>query len=155
VAGIDLSAFWQMAVDGTAELDYSEALAAFGLGFKAPPVASSNRPSKPWLGISTRVDNGRLVIVQVERDSPADVAGLGVDDEILAFDDFRVRADRLENRLEQYQVGDIVSVLVARREQLQRVQVTFGSAPSKSWRLEPIPSATDTQRQLLDGWLRG
>jgi predicted metalloprotease with PDZ domain len=155
VAGIDLRPFWQMAVDGTAELDYSEALAAFGLGFKAPPAASSNRPSKPWLGISTRVDNGRLVIVQVERDSPADVAGLGVDDEILAIDDFRVRADRLENRLEQYQTGDIVSVLVARREQLQRVQVTFGSAPSKSWRLEPIPSATDTQRQLLDGWLRG
>ena len=65
VAGIDLKPFWQTAVDTTAELDYSEALAAFGLRFKAAPV--SNRPSKPWLGISTRVDNGRLLIAQVQR----------------------------------------------------------------------------------------
>jgi hypothetical protein len=29
-----------------------------------------------------------------------------VDDEILAIDDYRVRADRLDNRLEQYRPGD-------------------------------------------------
>jgi predicted metalloprotease with PDZ domain len=155
IAGIDLKPFWQAAVDGTAELDYADALGAFGLRFKAAPAAPSNRPSRPWLGISTRVDNGRLVIVQVQRDSPAEIAGLNVDDEILAIDDFRVRADQLENRLTQYQAGDKVGVLVARREQLQRIPVTFGAEPIRSWRLEAIPSATDTQRQLLDGWLRG
>ena len=35
------------------------------------------------------------------------------------------------------------------------IPVTFGTEPQKGWRLEPLPSATDTQRKLLDGWLRG
>jgi predicted metalloprotease with PDZ domain len=78
-----------------------------------------------------------------------------VDDEILAIDDFRVRADRFENRLEQYKPGDRVSVLVARREQLLKVDVPLASEPVKSWRLEVNPNATETQRRNLDAWLRG
>jgi predicted metalloprotease with PDZ domain len=126
----------------------------FGLRFRA---ASSlqDRPSRAWLGITTRNDNGRLVIAQVQRGAPADVSGLNVDDEILAIDEFRVRADRFDNRLEQYRNGDKVSILVARREQLVRVPVTFGAEPQKAWRLEMNPTATETQRHLLDSWLRG
>jgi len=95
------------------------------------------------------------VITQVQRGSPADTGGLNVDDEILAIDDFRVRADRLDNRLEQYKTGDKVSVLVARREQLVHIPITFGAEPQKAWRLEVNPNATEAQRRLLDGWLRG
>jgi predicted metalloprotease with PDZ domain len=154
VAGRSLKEFWESAVEGTSELDYTEALDAFGLRFRA---ASSlqDRASRAWLGITTRNDNGRLVIAQVQRGAPADVAGLNVDDEILAIDEFRVRADRFDNRLEQYRNGDKVSVLVARREQLVRVPVTFGAEPQKAWRLEMNLTATETQRHLLDSWLRG
>jgi predicted metalloprotease with PDZ domain len=91
----------------------------------------------------------------VQRNSPADAFGLNVDDEILAIDDFRVRPDRLDNRLEQYKSGDKVSFLVARREQLVRIPVTFGTEAARSWRLEVNPAATDTQRRLFDGWLAG
>ena len=62
-------------------------------------------------------------MTQVRRDTPADAAGLNVDDEILAIDDFRVRADQLDNRLEQYKPGDKVTLLVARREQLLTLDV--------------------------------
>jgi predicted metalloprotease with PDZ domain len=152
-AAMGLNAFWDTAVESTSELDYTETLDTFGLRFKPPPPPPADRPAKLWLGISTRIDNGRLLVTQVQRDSPADVAGLNVDDEILAIDDFRVRADRLDNRLEQYQRGDKVSFLVARREQLVRIPVTFGVEPAKSWRLELNPAATDAQRRRLDAWL--
>ena len=142
-------------MESTSELDYTEVLDTYGLRFKPEPPRLADRPGKPWLGISTRNDNGRLVVTQVERSSPADVAGINVDDEILAIDDFRVRADRLENRLEQYKPGDTVSALVARREQLVRIGVTFGAEPPKGWRVEVRPDATDTQRHLLDSWSRG
>ena len=155
VAGTSLKVFWDTAVESTSELDYTETLDTFGLRFKPPLPPPGDRPPKPWLGISTRIDNGRLLVAQVQRDSPADVAGLNVDDEILAIDDFRVRADRLDNRLEQYQRGDKVAFLVARREQLVRIPVTFGAEPAKGWRLELNPAATDTQRRQLDAWLRG
>jgi predicted metalloprotease with PDZ domain len=155
VAATSLQAFWDTAVESTSELDYTETLDTVGLRFKPAPPPAADRPAKPWLGISTRIDNGRLIVTQVQRDSPADVAGLNVDDEILAIDDFRVRADRLDNRLEQYQRGDKVAFLVARREQLVRIPVTFGTEPAKGWRLELNPAATDTQRRQLDAWLRG
>ena len=155
VAGRNLQGFWESAVESTSELDYTEALDALGLRFRPAAQQPADRASRPWLGITTRNDNGRLVITQVQRGSPADVAGLNVDDEILAIDEFRVRADRLENRLEQYKSGDKVSVLVARREQLVRVPTTFGAEPQRAWRLEVNPAATDVQRRLLDAWLRG
>jgi len=155
VSGQNLERFWQAAVEGTSELDYMEALDTVGLRFKLPVQQPADRPPKPWLGIATRNDNGRLIIAQVQRGSPADVAGLNVDDEILAIDEFRVRADRLDNRLDQYRSGDRVSVLVARREQLERIPVTFGAEPQRAWRLEVAPAATEAQRRLMDGWLRG
>ena len=153
VAGTSLKEFWASAVEGTDELDYGEALEVFGLRFKAAPPSGDR--ARPWLGISTRNDNGRLVITQVQRNSPADTFGLNVDDEILAIDDFRVRADRLENRMEQYRTGDTVTVLVARREQLLRIPVTFGVEQRRSWRLELDSSATNMQRRLFDAWLSG
>jgi predicted metalloprotease with PDZ domain len=93
-------------------------------------------------------------VTQVRRDTPAYAAGINVDDEILAFDEFRVRADRLDNRLDQYKPGDKVSVLVARREQLLRLDLTFGSEPPRTWRLEVDPAATDAQKQQLTRWLQ-
>jgi predicted metalloprotease with PDZ domain len=154
VAGVSLKTFWDTAAEGTSELEYTEALEALGLRFKAASPAG-DRSGKAWLGISTRIDNGRLLITQVQRNSPADVSGLNVDDEILAIDDFRVRADRLENRLEQYRAGDKVTVLVARREQLERIPVTFGAEQPRNWKLEFAPGANETQRRQQDGWLRG
>jgi predicted metalloprotease with PDZ domain len=155
VTGISLKQFWDAAVESTAELNYSEALDTFGQRFKPVPPPVADRPAKTWLGITTRNDNGRLVVTQVQRGSPADVAGINVDDEILAIDDFRVRADRFENRLEQYKPGDKVSVLVARREQLLKVDVPLMSEPVRSWRLEVNPNATEIQRRELEAWLRG
>jgi predicted metalloprotease with PDZ domain len=84
-----------------------------------------------------KMDGGRLLVAQVKRDTPAFSAGLNVDDEFLAIDGVHVRADRLDERLEQYSPGDRVSVLVARRDRLFPIEVTLEAEPLKSWRLEP------------------
>ena len=99
---------------------------------------ADRRAARGWAS-STRNDAGRLVVTQVRRDTPGADAGLNVDDEILAIGDFRVRADRLDNRLEQYRPGDRVTLLVARREQLLRLDLTFGTEPARAWRLEVHP----------------
>ena len=149
VGGVSLKGFWEGAVEGTAELDYTEALDVYGLRFR--PSGSGTRP---WLGITTRNDAGRLLVSTVRRDSPGIAAGVNVDDEILAIDEFRVRADRWDNRLDQYKPGDRVSLLLARREQLSRVDVTLGTEPPRQWRLEPSPDATETQKVRLASWLQ-
>ena len=150
VAGMSLGSFWTTAVEGTAELDYSEALKSYGLRFRA--AAPSTRA---YLGATTRNDNGRLVVSQVRRGTPAFEAGLNVDDEILAIDDFRVRADQLPARLEQYKPEDKVSVLVARRERLHRLDVRLAPEPPRQWRLEIDPDASEEQVRQRDRWLKG
>jgi predicted metalloprotease with PDZ domain len=148
-SGVDLRSFWSNGVQGTAELDYSEALDTMGLRFRS----SGERQGRAWLGATTRNDGGRLLVTQVRRETPAYAAGLNVDDEILAIDDFRVRADQLNARLDQYIPGDTVALLVARRDQLMRLELKFGVEPPRDWRLETNPNASDA-RQRRAQWLQ-
>jgi predicted metalloprotease with PDZ domain len=136
VAGTDLGAFWRKAIEGTDELDYGEALEVFGLQFRPANGAPNGKP-KAWIGAVTKIDTGRLLVSQVRRDTPALSAGLNVDDEIVAIDRVRVRAERLDERLEQYAPGDRVSVLVARRDRLLSLDLVLGAEPPRTWRLEP------------------
>ena len=117
VAGADLSAWLAAAIDTTGELDYQPALEWLGLRLRAeePP---SDRPPRAFLGVMTRNDGGRLLVTSVRAGTPAAAAGVSPDDEILAMEEYRVRADQLEGRLEMYRAGDPVSLLVARRERL-------------------------------------
>jgi predicted metalloprotease with PDZ domain len=149
VAGTSMKGFWETAIEGTAELDYTEALETLGLRFRPGAAAS-----RPWLGITTRNDAGRLLVSTVRRDGPAWKAGLNVDDEILAIDDFRVRADRLDDRLQQYRAGDKVTLLVARREQLTRLEMALEREPPRAWRLETSSTPSSDQSQRLSRWLK-
>ena len=153
VGGLDLTSFWDGAVEGTAELDYEGALETFGLRFRPVEAPPADRPGRAWLGMSTRNDAGRLVVTRVSRGTPAAAAGLNVGDEILAMNGFRVRADQLTARLDQYRPGDEVALLVARRDELLTIETAFGTEPPQQWRLEVSPTATETQQQQRDRWL--
>ncbi len=148
-AGVNLRDWFATTAESTKELDYTEALDWFGLRFR--PVDTRNQ--RAWLGATTRNDAGRLLVSQVRRETPAQVAGLNVDDEILAIDDVRVRAEGLVGRLDQYRAGDKVTVLAARRDQLMRLEVTLGAEPGRAWRLEATPNATDEQKKRLAAWI--
>lgn len=150
VAGVSLRDFFHRAVESTEELDYSEALDWFGLRFRQD--GSSPAKPKAWLGAETRIDNGRLLVKTVPRETPGYETGLSADDEIVAIDDFRVRADQLAQRLENYRPGDKVSLLIARRDRMMRISLTLGEEPKK-WQLEIRPDATEAQKRNLESWL--
>jgi len=130
-AGANLTPWFTEVVSRVEELDFSDALDYYGLRF----TPADPKAARATLGASTRVDNGRLVVTVVRRDTPAHAAGLNTDDEILAIDDVRVRADALVTRMDQYRVGDTVRVLVARRDRL--VTLAWWLSPAQS----SLPSA--------------
>ena len=150
-AGTDLKGWFAKTAESTEELDYTEALEYYGLRFR--PVDARN--AAPYIGGGTRNDAGRLVITSVRRGTPGIEAGLNVDDEIIAIDDVRVRADGLATRLAQYKPGDKISVLVARRDRLMKIDVTLGADPGRPWRLEPLPNATAEQTAHLNALIEG
>jgi predicted metalloprotease with PDZ domain len=89
----------------------------------------------------------------VQRQTPGWQYGFNVDDEILAIDDYRVLPQQWETRLGCYRPGDQATVLVARRERLQRLPVTFAAEPPRCWPLEVHPDATVEQRARFAAWL--
>jgi predicted metalloprotease with PDZ domain len=158
VAGADLSGFFAATVDGTGELDFAPALAHFGLRFAmAEPAGKRASGDGPpgWLGVITRLDEGRLVVTEVRRDTPAHTAGINVGDEILAIDEQRVPSAGLDQILRHAAPGSEVAVLVARRGRLRRVPAVLGQEPVASWSLELDPDASRQQRTQRARWLTG
>jgi predicted metalloprotease with PDZ domain len=150
-AGADLKDWFAKTAESTEELDYTEALDYYGLRFR--PVDAKSAPA--YIGGGTRNDGGRLIVTSVRRGTPGLDAGLNVDDEILAIDDVRVRADGLAARLAQYRPGDRIAVLAARRDRLTRLNLTLGADPGRPWRLEQSPTATDEQKARFDALMNG
>jgi predicted metalloprotease with PDZ domain len=157
VAGEDLSAFFRHALETTGELDFRPALAWLGLRFTSRPEKGEEVPpaDRGWLGLTTEERAGLLVVTEVPRETPGYAAGVNVDDEVLALDGYRVTAAGWAKRLEVYRPGQQAELLVARRERLVELPVTFGTEPQPAWLLEPDPGATAEQRAHLDAWLAG
>ena len=116
-------------------------------------------PARPWIGLSPangtlRNDNGRLVVVQVRRGTPAEAAGVSAEDEILAIGGYRVRPDQWVTRLDAWRPGDTVPLLVARREALVTLQVTFTSEPARGVKVEVDSTADAAAVARREAWLK-
>jgi predicted metalloprotease with PDZ domain len=153
VAGSDLSEWFNAVLDSTKELDYGDLLDWYGLRFKKP-AARPGAPPPLKTGIHTKVDNGRLVVESVVRDTPGEEAGLNTGDEILAVNGYRLRAEQWPSLLDAYKPGEMVKLLVAHRDILQELRFVVTADNPASWQLEVRPDATDAQAAHLKAWLR-
>ncbi len=153
IAGTNLEAWFRKVLDTTEELDYSEALDWFGLQFKKVEPVKADGRAKAWTGLQTRVNAGRLLVSQIPRNTPGEMAGFAVDDEILAVDDWRVAGEGWAQRLEQYAPGERLDVLISRRDRVLHVPITLGEEPGPDWQLQILPNATAAQKQNLEAWL--
>jgi predicted metalloprotease with PDZ domain len=155
VAGLDLSTWFRKVLETTEEIDYAEALDWFGLRFAKDEkkTATASKPSKGWLGLVTKNEDGRLMVNQVKRGTPGFEAGFNVGDEILAIGEDRVHADQWSRRMEYFSPGEQVSILISRRDRLQRLSATFGQEPPRQWTLELDPAATEAQKANRKAWV--
>ena len=155
IAGTDLDAWFEAALETVDELDYTEATDWFGLEFSSSEadVAADDEPTPAWLGLAAENTEGRLVVMRVPRETPAYAAGFNVGDEILAIDGYRVRANDWAQRLLSYRADEAAVVLVARRDRLVELKVTFGAPPDAAWHLRIPAEPPDTTQSRLDRWL--
>jgi predicted metalloprotease with PDZ domain len=155
VAGIDLSSWFQQVLESTDELDYTESLDWYGLRFAKDDKKnnSSNKNPKAWLGLVTKKEDGRLLVNQVKRGTPGFEAGFNAGDEILAIGEDRIPADQWSKRMEFFRPGEKVSILIARRDRLQRLDAVFGQEPPRQWTLEVNPDASDIQKANRKSWI--
>jgi predicted metalloprotease with PDZ domain len=89
-------------------------------------------------------------------DTPAHVAGLDEDDELVLFDGEAIAtATRIDDILQRHKPGDEVPVRIRRRGVLLDLKVTTQEDP----RLELVPTETNrpltaSERGLRDNWLK-
>jgi len=104
------------------------------------------------VGIGEKASGPSVIVSSVTPDSPAYKAGIQTDDELIAVNDFRLNGE-LSKRLEQFEVGDPVEFLLARRGQLLRVDVTPAIENEFDWSLDFIEDPNKRQEKSLRSWL--
>ena len=132
------------------EWDYAKYLGWAGLAIDLEPRPAAG----PWFGASTQDQNGGAVVSSVEPDSPASLAGLSAQDEIMAFDGARVTQRSLAGTVNSRKPGDKVKVLYARRGTVSETEVVLGQKKERNFRITPLADPTPRQKALLDGWLK-
>lgn len=85
------------------------------------------------IGVQLKIDDGKVIIVDAVKDSPAEKAGLKADDVLLKVNDFKVKdnaeSDDLQETVKQlvkHKPGEKVKLTVKRGEKEMVVEVTVG-----------------------------
>lgn len=127
------------------DLDDQEVLAA---------AATAKGAKVPYVGASVRGEQGRLVITQVVRGSPADLAGWNVDDELLAVDRFRATEALWNDRIKQFTLGTPIPCLISRRGKLVETELVLAPPQKDEWKLSLPKKSSDWQAAQRQDWLK-
>jgi predicted metalloprotease with PDZ domain len=147
-AARDVRAWLARALETTAELDYEDALAWFGLRMTPPRAAP-----RAYLGVATRTESGKTIVSGIRRGSPAAAARMSLLDEIAAIDGEPLEAGKLAERLQRVSPGSKVTLTTKRRNETRTIELVLPADPGHAWELSPSPGATRQQSQHVDAWL--
>lgn len=149
VAEVDLADFFQRFLHSTEELPFDEYLEPFGL--RLQPEDTASKP--PYLGLTAKSENGRDIVKFVEMGSPAATAGIDPDDELLAIEGLRVRAEQLGDRLKDYPPNVQINLTCFHQDELKNHTVTLAEPRPSTYQLVLAPTLTSRQQANLRGWL--
>ena len=148
VADADLTDFWSRYIDGTDELPYGAMLEPFGLR-----LAVADMATVPYLGFTTKSEQGATILSFVEAGSPAEHAGLESGDELLAVDGYRIRADQIQDRLQSYHPGQTLEISVFHQDVLCQRQVVLAEPVPIRYELCVVEDPSPLQRDRFQQWL--
>jgi predicted metalloprotease with PDZ domain len=149
VAERDLTDFFQNYLYTTQELPFNDYLEPFGLRLQA---VQEDNPI-PHTGMRVQSENGKDIIKFVAANSPAQVAGISPDDELLALNGIRVTAEQLPERLKDYQANDMIELSLFHQDVLKTVQLQLAISQPSRYEVVRIPNPSDRQVQNIVGWL--
>ena len=147
----EIRAWMARALETTAELDYTEAMAWFGLRMTPPPAAP-----RAYLGVTTRTENGKTIVTGIRRGSPAAAAGMSLLDEIVG-DRWRAASGRAVDAAARAELspgieGDVRQSR-ARREHAP-LNVALATDPGHGCALSASARRRPRQSQHLDALAR-
>ena len=149
ISGNNLDEFWKKYVNGTDELPLVEYLESAGL-----KMENSNADNHVSLDIETIVENGKLILTKVFAGGSAYESGLNANDEIVSLNNQKVVKENLENRLQDFCIGDVIEVAIFRDGSLKNVNVNL-LPPLPNYKITETEEKNDSQIMVLTKWLEG
>jgi predicted metalloprotease with PDZ domain len=142
----DLDAFFSDNIEGVMVPNYADILSKIGIKVN---VLTSEKSS---FGATYETVSGKLIVQTIKSNSSAENAGLSVNDEIIAFETFRVDKNALDSFLLGLLESDSFYLMISRDDIIQILQVEMQNAISTSYSLE---LDNDTLKMnLRNYWLR-
>jgi predicted metalloprotease with PDZ domain len=163
VSGLDLQAFFDVAVRGTEDLPLAELLASHGIEYrlramsgrkdKGGKPADAAAPPVAWLGARLEDVAGKTAFVAVHSGGPAERAGIAPGDVAVALDGLAFTLDNSDARLRGYAAGDALELVVFRGDELVTTQVTLADAPADTCYLSLATDADEATIFRRKAWL--
>ncbi len=143
----DMDWFFDQYVYGTKIVDYKKFFKGVGLD-----IIDNGTGPAPALGIKTKNADGKLVITTVYAGSAAEQYGLSVNDEIVAFEGYRVDQSDFNKFVGSQLSGDKFDLLISRDNILITYEITMGELQRLKYVYKKNFNAT-TEKQF-NHWLR-
>lgn len=170
VTGLDLDAFFDLALRGTGDLPLMELLQQVGVGYELRPATGAKdkgglkrdeqqEPARPKadLGVQYTADAAGVKLTAIMDTGPALEAGLSAGDILIALDGIKIGSDNLDRLLERVQIGARLEAYAFRRDELRRFEVEMRPAGANTcylWFMEEAGQGQLARRQdwLGQGW---
>jgi predicted metalloprotease with PDZ domain len=149
-AGCALQEIFDVYASTTKDIDYEKYF--LYAGFLAE-VEVKEAPGA-WFGAATQDQGGNPVISSVEWNSPASLAGLSAQDEIVALDGIRVTSRTLADLLITRKPGDKVRIHLWRRNTIREVEVVLGKKTERSLRIKYPSVSSPLSSEICKAWIR-
>lgn len=139
----DLTQFFEDHIYGTKTIDYASYFKDLGLDIEM--VEGKIQA----FGVSTTMKEGKLMVRSVSRGSAAEKAGLSPDDEIIAYNGYRVDQTSFRKFMDGLEVGDEFILIIARGDELMVINADMGMIDAVRYTYE-----LDKDHKIAKYWLR-
>ncbi|MDB5119552.1 MAG: peptidase [Sphingobacteriales bacterium] len=147
VSGVSFTYIYDNYVNGSKPIEYAKYFGYAGLGVNDDMYGRN----LPYLGVSSSLKEGKLIVTEVARNSAAWNDGISVNDEIIAIDNARV--SELEKIIASKKVGDKVDVIINRDGIIKVLRVTLGKNPLGRLKIINLDDATADEISIRNKWL--
>ncbi|MDP2412413.1 M61 family metallopeptidase [Daejeonella sp.] len=156
VAGKSFDDVYKDYVNGVKTIDYNKYFAYAGFTL----IDDAAKGNEAYLGALTALKDGKIIVTNVSRQSPAWIAGLNVNDEILSIDGNRInnvsdpRLSEVEKFISTKSPGEKILISFNRDGLIRQTEVTLVRNPNHRFRIASLSNLTEAQIAVRKRWLK-